>query len=81
MDEPCSALHPIATGTVERLILDLAKDYAIVIVTHNMQQAQRVAGTTAFFHLGDMAEMASTKEIFENPQDPRTKDYVAGAFG
>jgi len=81
MDEPCSALDPIATGTVERLILDLAKDYAIVIVTHNMQQAQRVAGTTAFFHLGDMAQMASTKEIFENPQDPRTKDYVAGAFG
>ena len=81
MDEPCSALDPIATGTVERLILDLAKDYAIVIVTHNMQQAQRVAGTTAFFHLGDKAEMASTKEIFENPQDPRTKDYVAGAFG
>jgi len=81
MDEPCSALDPIATGTVERLILDLAKDYAIVIVTHNMQQAQRVAGTTAFFHLGDMAEMDSTKEIFENPQDPRTKDYVAGAFG
>jgi len=81
MDEPCSALDPIATGTVERLILDLAKDYAIVIATHNMQQAQRVAGTTAFFHLGDMAEMASTKEIFENPQDPRTKDYVAGAFG
>ena len=81
MDEPCSALDPIATGTVERLILDLAKAYAIVIVTHNKQQAQRVAGTTAFFHLGDMAEMASTKEIFENPQDPRTKDYVAGAFG
>ena len=81
MDEPCSALDPIATGTVERLILDLAKDYAIVIVTHNMQQAQRVAGTTAFFHLGDMAEMASTTDIFENPQDPRTKDYVAGAFG
>ena len=81
MDEPCSALDPIATGTVERLILDLAKEYAIVIVTHNMQQAQRVAGTTAFFHLGDMAEMAPTKEIFENPQDPRTKDYVSGAFG
>lgn len=81
MDEPCSALDPIATGTVERLILELAKDYAIVIVTHNMQQAQRVAGTTAFFHLGDMVEMAATKDIFENPQDPRTKDYVAGAFG
>ena len=81
MDEPCSALDPIATGTVERLILDLAKDYAIVIVTHNMQQAQRVAGTTAFFHLGDMVEMAPTKDIFENPQDPRTKDYVSGAFG
>jgi len=81
MDEPCSALDPIATGTVERLILELAKDYAIVIVTHNMQQAQRVAGTTAFFHLGDMVEMAATQDIFENPQDPRTKDYVAGAFG
>ena len=81
MDEPCSALDPIATGTVERLILDLAKDYAIVIVTHNMQQAHRVAGTTAFFHLGDMVEMAPTKDIFENPQDPRTKDYVSGAFG
>ena len=81
MDEPCSALDPIATGTVERLILDLAKDYAIVIVTHNMQQAQRVAGTTVFFHLGDMVEMAPTKDIFENPQDPRTKDYVSGAFG
>ena len=81
MDEPCSALDPIATGTVERLILDLAKEYAIVIVTHNMQQAQRVAGTTAFFHLGDMVEMAPTKDIFENPQDPRTKDYVSGAFG
>ena len=81
MDEPCSALDPIATGTVERLILDLAKEYAIVIVTHNMQQAQRVAGTTAFFHLGDMVEMAPTRDIFENPQDPRTKDYVSGAFG
>ena len=81
MDEPCSALDPIATGTVERLILELAKDYAIVIVTHNMQQAQRVAGTTAFFHLGDMVEMAATKDILETPQDPRTKDYVAGAFG
>ena len=81
MDEPCSALDPIATGTVERLILDLAKDCAIVFVTHNMQQAQPVAGTTAFFHLGDMVEMAPTKDIFENPQDPRTKDYVSGAFG
>ena len=81
MDEPCSALDPIATGTVERLILELAKDYAIVIVTHNMQQAQRVAGTTAFFPLGDMVEMAATKDIYENPQDPRTNDYVAGAFG
>ncbi|MGB0747075.1 MAG: phosphate ABC transporter ATP-binding protein, partial [Alphaproteobacteria bacterium] len=81
MDEPCSALDPIATSIIEELILELARDYAIVIVTHNMQQAQRVAGTTAFFHLGDMAEMAPTKEIFENPQDPRTKDYVSGAFG
>jgi len=81
MDEPCSALDPIATGVVEKLILELAENYAIVIVTHNMQQAQRVAGTTAFFHLGDMAEIARTQDIFENPQDSRTKDYVAGAFG
>ena len=80
MDEPCSALDPIATGVVEELILKLAEEYAIVIVTHNMQQAQRVAGTTAFFHLGDLAEVASTKDIFENPQDPRTKDYVAGDY-
>ena len=81
MDEPCSALDPIATGVVESLITTLAEDYAIVIVTHNMQQAQRLAGTTAFFHLGDLAEVGTTRDIFENPQDPRTKDYVAGAFG
>lgn len=81
MDEPCSALDPIATGVVESLITKLAQDYAIVIVTHNMQQAQRVAGTTAFFHLGDLVETGATNDIFQNPQDPRTKDYVAGAFG
>jgi phosphate transport system ATP-binding protein len=81
MDEPCSALDPIATSIIEELILELARDYAIVIVTHNMQQAQRVAGTTAFFHLGDLVEVQSTDKLFNKPKDQRTKDYVAGSFG
>lgn len=81
MDEPCSALDPIATSIIEELILELARDYAIVIVTHNMQQAQRVAGTTAFFHLGDLVEVQPTDTLFNKPKDQRTKDYVAGSFG
>ncbi|RZO29596.1 MAG: phosphate ABC transporter ATP-binding protein [Rhodospirillaceae bacterium] len=81
MDEPCSALDPIATSIIEELILELAREYAIVIVTHNMQQAQRVAGTTAFFHLGDLVEVQSTNDLFNKPKDQRTKDYVAGSFG
>ncbi|MGB0746979.1 MAG: phosphate ABC transporter ATP-binding protein PstB [Alphaproteobacteria bacterium] len=81
MDEPCSALDPIATSIIEELILELARDYAIVIVTHNMQQAQRVAGTTAFFHLGDLVEVQPTEKLFNKPKDQRTKDYVAGSFG
>ena len=81
MDEPCSALDPIATSIIEELILELARDYAIVIVTHNMQQAQRVAGTTAFFHLGDLVEVQPTDKLFNKPKDQRTKDYVAGSFG
>ena len=80
MDEPCSALDPIATSIIEELILELARDYAIVIVTHNTQQAQRVAGTTAFFHLGDLVEVQPTDKLFNKPKTsaPRT---MAGSFG
>ena len=81
MDEPCSALDPIATHTVEQLIHELRENYCIVIVTHNMQQAARVSQKTAFFHLGDLAEYADTYDIFNNPQDERTRDYISGRFG
>ncbi|UTI67088.1 phosphate ABC transporter ATP-binding protein PstB [Paraconexibacter antarcticus] len=81
MDEPCSALDPIATLKVEDLIHDLKQEYTIVIVTHNMQQAARVADTTAFFLLGDMVEHAKTEDIFSNPKDSRTEEYVTGKFG
>lgn len=81
MDEPCSALDPIATHTVEELIHELRENYCIVIVTHNMQQAARVSQKTAFFHLGDLAEYADTYDIFNNPQDERTRDYISGRFG
>ncbi|MCW3038262.1 MAG: pstB [Solirubrobacterales bacterium] len=81
MDEPCSALDPIATLKVEDLIHELKRDYTIVIVTHNMQQAARVADTTAFFLLGDMVEHTKTEDIFSNPQDSRTEEYVTGKFG
>ncbi len=81
MDEPCSALDPIATAKVEDLIEQLRADYAIVIVTHNMQQARRVAQRTAFFHLGDLVELAPTDQVFENPQDDRTRGYVIGQYG
>jgi len=81
MDEPCSALDPIATHTIEQLIHELRQNYCIVIVTHNMQQAARVSQKTAFFHLGDLAEYADTYDIFNNPQDERTKDYISGRFG
>jgi len=81
MDEPCSALDPIATGIVEELIRDLAKNYAIVIVTHSMSQAQRVSQRTAFFYRGDLEEVGSTQQIFEAPSEQRTKEYIAGAFG
>jgi phosphate transport system ATP-binding protein len=81
MDEPCSALDPIATAKIEELIDELRGKYAIVIVTHNMQQAARVSQKTAFFHLGTMVEYGDTKTIFTNPSEPRTKDYITGRYG
>jgi phosphate transport system ATP-binding protein len=81
MDEPCSALDPIATARIEELIDELRADYTIVIVTHNMQQAARVSQRTAFFHLGSLVEEAPTEVIFNNPRDRRTQDYITGRFG
>ncbi|MEM2875241.1 MAG: phosphate ABC transporter ATP-binding protein PstB [Candidatus Hadarchaeales archaeon] len=81
MDEPCSALDPIATMKIEDLIHDLRKDYTIVIVTHNMQQAARVSDYTAFLYLGELVEFGATQDIFENPKDPRTQSYITGRFG
>jgi phosphate transport system ATP-binding protein len=81
MDEPCSALDPIATLKIEDLIDELKRDYTIVIVTHNMQQAARVADTTAFFLLGELVEHAPTQQIFSTPGDTRTEEYVTGKFG
>lgn len=81
MDEPCSALDPIATAHVEDLILELKAHYTIVIVTHNMQQATRVSDRTAFFYLGELVEYASTQKIFSNPAQQRTEDYITGRFG
>ncbi len=81
MDEPCSALDPIATARIEELIDELKADYTIVIVTHNMQQAARVSQRTAFFHLGSLVEEAPTEVIFNNPKDQRTQDYITGRFG
>jgi len=81
MDEPCSALDPIATAKVEELMMELCENYTIVIVTHSMAQAQRVSQKTAFFHIGYMVEYGDTKQIFEDPQDKRTQDYIFGRFG
>ncbi|HZG07990.1 MAG TPA: phosphate ABC transporter ATP-binding protein PstB [Allosphingosinicella sp.] len=81
MDEPCSALDPIATAKIEELIHELRGRYAIVIVTHNMQQAARVSQRTAFFHLGNLVEYGETSEIFTNPRVDRTKDYITGRYG
>ena len=81
MDEPCSALDPIATAKVEELIDELRSNYTIVIVTHSMQQAARVSQRTAFFHLGNLVEEGATQDIFTNPQDKRTQDYITGRFG
>jgi phosphate transport system ATP-binding protein len=81
MDEPASALDPIATSKIEDVILELKKGFTIVIVTHNMQQAARRSDDTAFFHLGELVECGPTKKIFTNPAQKRTEDYVTGRFG
>jgi phosphate transport system ATP-binding protein len=81
MDEPCSALDPIATARIEELIDELKGRYAIVIVTHSMQQAARVSQRTAFFHMGTMVEYGDTSDIFTNPRETRTKDYITGRYG
>jgi phosphate transport system ATP-binding protein len=81
MDEPCSALDPIATARIEDLMWELKENYSIIIVTHSMQQAARVSQRTGFFHLGDLVEVGTTEKIFQNPRDERTKDYITGRFG
>jgi phosphate transport system ATP-binding protein len=81
MDEPCSALDPIATAHIEELIDGLRQNFTIVIVTHNMQQAARVSQTTAFFHLGKLIEYGGTDQIFTKPGQTMTQDYITGRFG
>jgi phosphate transport system ATP-binding protein len=81
MDEPASALDPISTAKIEELIYELKENYTIVIVTHNMQQAGRVSDNTAFFYLGELIEYGETKEIFTNPKDKKTQNYITGRFG
>ena len=81
MDEPTSALDPISTEKIENLMLDLKKNYTIVIVTHNMQQAARIADYTAFFHLGNLIEYSDAKTLFLNPKEKKTEDYITGRFG
>ena len=81
MDEPCSALDPIATAQIEELINDLKENFCVVIVTHSMQQAARVSNKTAFFHLGDLVEYGDTEELFIKPLDPRTESYISGKIG
>jgi phosphate transport system ATP-binding protein len=81
MDEPASALDPVATATIEELIAELRRNYTIVIVTHNLQQAARVANYTAFFHMGEIIEFGDTETMFVNPQEKRTEDYITGRFG
>jgi phosphate transport system ATP-binding protein len=81
MDEPCSALDPIATAKIEELMSELAENFTIIIVTHSMQQAARVSQQTAFFHLGTLVESGPTDKIFTSPSDQRTQDYITGRFG
>ncbi len=81
MDEPTSALDPISTSRIEDLAMELKKDYTIVIVTHNMQQAVRISDQTAFFLLGDLVEYGNTEDMFSQPKDRRTEDYITGRFG
>jgi len=81
MDEPCSAIDPIATAKIEELMLDLKSHYTIVIVTHNMQQAARVSDYTAFFYQGHIVEFDKTQQLFTNPKNSQTEDYITGRFG
>lgn len=81
LDEPCSALDPISTATIEQLIVGLRESVAIVIVTHNLQQAMRVADHVAFMHLGELVEYGTSSQVFDRPREPRTREYVSGAFG
>jgi phosphate transport system ATP-binding protein len=81
MDEPCSALDPIATSKIEDLMIELKKDYTVIVVTHNMQQAARVSDETGFMYLGKMIEFGDTVQIFENPREELTNNYVTGRFG
>jgi phosphate transport system ATP-binding protein len=81
MDEPCSALDPIATAKIEELIVQLKNDYTVVIVTHNMQQAARVSDFTAFMYLGQLVEFGDTTSMFENPKSEVTEKYITGKFG
>jgi phosphate transport system ATP-binding protein len=81
MDEPCSALDPIATAKIEELMVSLKKDYTVVVVTHNMQQAARVSDYTAFMYLGQLIEYGDTDDVFENPKNELTEKYITGKFG
>ena len=81
MDEPCSALDPVATQRIEELLVELKHTYTIVLVTHNMQQAARVADFTGFFYLGRLVEFGETKQVFTRPTDERTEAYITGRFG
>jgi len=81
MDEPCSALDPVATAKIEELIISLKKEYTVVLVTHNMQQASRVSDYTAFLYMGELIEYGQTKQIFENPSNELTERYITGKFG
>jgi phosphate transport system ATP-binding protein len=81
MDESTSALDPISTAKIEDLVMELKKDYTIIMVTHNMQQAARVSDKTAFFLLGEMVEFGKTGDLFSTPKDKRTEDYITGRFG
>ena len=81
MDEPTSALDPVATSKIEELILNLKKNYTIIIVTHNMQQAARISDKTAFFLMGEVVEYDETKKIFNSPKEKKTQDYILGRFG
>jgi phosphate transport system ATP-binding protein len=81
MDEPCSALDPVATAKIEELIIKLRENYTVIVVTHNMQQAARIADLTGFLYLGKLIEYDATKQIFENPHNELTERYISGKFG